>query len=605
MLPLIGAIALVIIAAANSFDSFDNDRTLDRLTTEGRARIEAADSLETALGEFEGHQMAFATSRLTADAAQSRRTLQLALSHFGQLGKSVGDQQTRAGRLVAIRRDLAKLDPQRPDPAVLSALRAELGAFRSDERAHLALLQQSGGQGRLAHLYWTLAAVVLAFLSGGGAVAGLTRARRRAEAALTQTSLDLVEAERANRRTSGLMQQLGEAATVMIYARDRDLGMVYANPTALAVVGRTWEEVAGRRGEALAYGRPTVREHEISDRQVMETGEPMTFVRETRFASDGVERFIRYTKFPLRDPQGGTVGMAAIGIDITEAVVARRQLAASEAKFRSIAHAMPALVWSMTPDGQYEFFNDNWYAFTGLPREPVGHDVWERMVHPDDYAASEEAFLRAYEAKADFEVEYRLRRQDGAYRWILARTVVVRDPTGAIERWMGTCTDVQELHETRQAMQVREAHLQSILDSVPDPMVVIDEKAVIQSFSAAAEKQFGWTAAEVVGGDVKRLMPAAYRDGHGSFVEHYLATGERKVIGIGRVVIGERKDGSTFPMELSVGEARSGDRRFFTGFVRDLSERQAARAPLPGSPVRTDPCVATERHGRDGLGPGP
>ena len=129
-------------------------------------------------------------------------------------------------------------------------------------------------------------------------------------------------------------------------------------------------------------------------------------------------------------------------------------------------------------------------------------------------------------------------------------------------------------------LQAREAHLQSILDTVPDAMIVIDERGIMQSFSSAAERQFGWTAAEVVGKNVSLLMPEPYRSAHDNYLERYLTTGERRIIGIGRVVVGERKDGSTFPMELSVGEMISGRQRFFTGFVRDLTERQAAERRL-------------------------
>lgn len=129
-------------------------------------------------------------------------------------------------------------------------------------------------------------------------------------------------------------------------------------------------------------------------------------------------------------------------------------------------------------------------------------------------------------------------------------------------------------------LEMREAHLQSILDTVPSAMIVIDEQGRVQSFSAAAELQFGWTAAEAIGRNVSFLMPNPYRDAHDGYLERYQATGERRIIGIGRVVVGERKDGSTFPMELSVGEMRSADRRFFTGFVRDLTERQATERRL-------------------------
>lgn len=129
-------------------------------------------------------------------------------------------------------------------------------------------------------------------------------------------------------------------------------------------------------------------------------------------------------------------------------------------------------------------------------------------------------------------------------------------------------------------LREREAHLQSILDTVPDAMVVIDDKGRMQSFSSAAERLFGWTAQEVAGRNVDMLMPSPYHEAHDSYLLRYLTTGERRIIGIGRVVVGQRRDGSTFPMELSVGEMKVGPRRFFTGFVRDLTERQQTEARL-------------------------
>jgi two-component system sensor kinase FixL len=133
---------------------------------------------------------------------------------------------------------------------------------------------------------------------------------------------------------------------------------------------------------------------------------------------------------------------------------------------------------------------------------------------------------------------------------------------------------------TTQDILAREAHLQSILDTVPDAMVVIDERGHMQSFSAAAEALFGYTAAEVLGRNVSMLMPQPYRGSHDGYLHRYLTTGERRIIGIGRVVVGERKGGSTFPMELSVGEMKSSAKRYFTGFIRDLTERQNAEARL-------------------------
>jgi two-component system sensor kinase FixL len=138
----------------------------------------------------------------------------------------------------------------------------------------------------------------------------------------------------------------------------------------------------------------------------------------------------------------------------------------------------------------------------------------------------------------------------------------------------------QDAAATTEDLRIREAHLQSILDTVQDAMVVIDTRGTVHTFSPAAERLFGYTAQEVIGHNVKILMPSPYREDHDGYLERYLRTGERHIIGIGRVVVGERKDGSTFPMELAVGEMQSGERRFFTGFIRDLTERQMTEARL-------------------------
>ena len=129
------------------------------------------------------------------------------------------------------------------------------------------------------------------------------------------------------------------------------------------------------------------------------------------------------------------------------------------------------------------------------------------------------------------------------------------------------------LRESEDA-RYREAQLQSILDTVPEAMIVIDERGIMRSFSVTAERLFGWAAAEAIGKNVSILMPTPYRQEHDGYLNRYRTTGERRIIGIGRIVVGERKDGSTFPMELAVGEARVGSERFFTGFVRDLTERR-------------------------------
>ncbi|MGE3303109.1 MAG: PAS domain S-box protein [Hyphomonadaceae bacterium] len=126
----------------------------------------------------------------------------------------------------------------------------------------------------------------------------------------------------------------------------------------------------------------------------------------------------------------------------------------------------------------------------------------------------------------------------------------------------------------------RSAFLQSVLNTLPDALIVIDEQGAIAYFSPAAEGTFGWSAAEALGKNIRELMPSPYREAHDGYLQRYKETGERRIIGTGRVVVGERKDGSTFPMELSVGQMDAPEGRFFTGLVRDLTVRQMTDARL-------------------------
>ena len=126
----------------------------------------------------------------------------------------------------------------------------------------------------------------------------------------------------------------------------------------------------------------------------------------------------------------------------------------------------------------------------------------------------------------------------------------------------------------------QEAHLHSILETIPDAMIVINEQGRILTFSAAAEAMFGFSEAEILGENVSALMPSPDRERHNSYLANYARTGERKIIGIGRVTTARHRDGRTFPIDLHIGEARIDNERVFTGFIRDLTERQQAERRL-------------------------
>ncbi|ARO23719.1 PAS domain-containing sensor histidine kinase [Rhizobium sp. S9] len=171
------------------------------------------------------------------------------------------------------------------------------------------------------------------------------------------------------------------------------------------------------------------------------------------------------------------------------------------------------------------------------------------------------------------------RRKDGVRLAIATRWTVLElgDPDTLIVQ---SNYDVTLMQQVGDELRERQAHLQSILDTVPDAMVVIDDRGIITSFSAAAEKLFGYSAHEAIGQNVSMLMPSPDREAHDGYLDSYIRTGRRRIIGYGRVVVGLRKNGTTFPMELSVGEAVAGGKRIFTGFVRDLTSRHRIEAEL-------------------------
>lgn len=167
-------------------------------------------------------------------------------------------------------------------------------------------------------------------------------------------------------------------------------------------------------------------------------------------------------------------------------------------------------------------------------------------------------------------------RADGTEFLAEYRLRALRDEGGAITGYGESLRDITDRKAAEVALERSELHLRSILATVPDAMIVIDSRGSILSFSAAAEALFGWRESEVVGRNVSMLMPAADAASHDGYIGRFIATGERRIIGIGRIVVGKRRDGSEFPMELSVGEARSDGHRIFTGFIRDLTEQQQA-----------------------------
>ncbi|HXH15817.1 MAG TPA: PAS domain S-box protein [Sphingomonas sp.] len=175
--------------------------------------------------------------------------------------------------------------------------------------------------------------------------------------------------------------------------------------------------------------------------------------------------------------------------------------------------------------------------------------------------------------------EHWLSRRNGSEFLAEVTLVALRD--GRRQIGFGQAiADITRRHAIEQARQQGDLHIRSILATIPDAMIVIDADGLILSFSTAAEHLFGYKERDVAGCNVSMLMPSPDRDRHDGYLARYEPTREPRIIGSGRVVTGRRKDGSVFPMELAVGEARTEGHRIFTGFIRDLTAQQVTERRL-------------------------
>jgi two-component system, LuxR family, sensor kinase FixL len=218
--------------------------------------------------------------------------------------------------------------------------------------------------------------------------------------------------------------------------------------------------------------------------------------------------------------------------------------------------------------------------FGVLSDQPLTYELFLSLLEPQDREPTDQAVKRSVETGCGFDMQYHVGGRSQLHHWVRARGSVVRDEQGVPRHLSGLVIDIDEQKQVEAALITRESHLRSILETIPDAMIVIDGSGVMQFFSSAAERQFGYLENEAIGQNVSVLMPNPDRTRHDGYLARYLSTGERHIIGIGRIVTGQRKDGTTFPMHLSIGEMQSGGVPHFTGFVRDLTEHQQTQARL-------------------------
>ena len=366
-------------------------------------------------------------------------------------------------------------------------------------------------------------------------------------------------------RERASVQELRSALdSTAVALTDLDGKILHWSQGCVDLYGWTADEAIGRhKRDLVAPGVfPSAQDHADGHTELVE------------ISRDGRE--LRVLQQIRRLERRGTDAMLVMSmIDVTERTRAQDALRESEARLAMAvdAHGIGIFDWDVK-SGVID-----WSAGAG---ERLGleagslhdYDRWQALVDPDDLATINNQIDDATRTKAErFGFKFRINQPDGSTRSIEGSARAFYDEAGELIRTLGVNVDVTQREERQTRLQAREAQLVSVLETVPDAMVVINEAGQILSFSRTAEQLFGYSAEEVIGRNISILTPAEHQDKHTSYLTRYLTTGDKRVIGNNRLLTAIAADGREIPIELRVGEAIAAGERLFTGFIRDISQR--------------------------------
>ncbi len=373
--------------------------------------------------------------------------------------------------------------------------------------------------------------------------------------------------------TSGILTTIVDASDDAIISKDLDGVIRSWNRAAERLYGYTAAEVTGRPISVLFP--PDRRDELATILERIKAGERFEHYETVRQAKNGHLVDVSLTVAPVRDATGSIVGAMVIARDLTARKRADVALRTSELRWRAIIDSAVDGIIVIDAKGRIEAFNrgaERLFGYRAL--EVIGRNVNMLMPSPDH--EDHDGYLSRYLATGKAKIigigrEVTGRRRDGTT--FPLHLSVGEMSTGGEPKFTGMLHDLTERVQLEERLRTSEARWRSVIESAVDGIVVIDAHARIEAFNQAAERLFGYGEHEVVGRNVSMLMPSPYHEEHDAYVARYLETGVQKIIGIGREVTGLRRDGTTFPLHLSVGEMTVGGERKFTGIIHDLSAR--------------------------------
>lgn len=315
----------------------------------------------------------------------------------------------------------------------------------------------------------------------------------------------------------------------------------------------------------------------------------------------GEDVLLEFTSVRARGTQDGYVHIRTAFRDVTEQQRAQEALRESEARFRQMADSAPVLIWVAGTDKLCTYFNQGWLAFTGRTLEQEIGNGWVQSIHPDDLKRYLDTYDRSFDARREFHMEYRLRRRDGQYRWLLDHAV----PRFAAERFLGyigSCVDITERKKAEELLKHAHdelrARLASIVQSSSDAILSKTLDGRITSWNAAAEQMFGYRAKEIVGRSISVLIPAKGPDDLLEALERIKRGETVEPLETVRV----RKNGRRVPVFLTLSPIKNAQ-GLVTGasaIMRDITQRKRLEAEILQVSEREKRRIAEDLH--DGLG---
>lgn len=245
---------------------------------------------------------------------------------------------------------------------------------------------------------------------------------------------------------------------------------------------------------------------------------------------------------------------------------------------RAIVDSSPSAIVGLDVNRQITTWNNAATKLYGYAPEEVTGKIFPDA--PKDALIFVGLFEQVLNGRTVRDIEIDRLRKDGSTAKVRYSAAPLHDSQGTIRGVITITEDIGERLETLTVLKQQETRLRTVLETVPDAIIVIDQRGLIQSFSSAAERQFGYASAEVIGKNVSVLMPSPYREEHDGYIGRYQATHEKRIIGIGREVFGQRKNGSIFPMYLSVGEGKLEGESVYVGIIHDITTQQATERQL-------------------------